>query len=225
MNTEAGASIAAIVIGASAGGIEVLMKILPALPRHAKVPVFITLHVSAGHNGLLAKIFQSKCALPVFEAEDKQAVEPGTIYFAPPDYHLLVDEGAVAGESPHLSLSIDGPVNYSRPSIDVLFESAADVYGAQLLGVLLSGGNDDGVAGLQRIQKLGGVTMVQNPSDAMAPFMPAAALARLPIDYTLTRQQIASEFAAIGNTQRLSHRPASPSPLTGSPSPSTGKQP
>jgi two-component system chemotaxis response regulator CheB len=203
MNTATGPAIAAIVIGASAGGIEVLMEILPALPRNTQTAVFITLHVSAGHNGLLAKIFQAKCQLPVFEAEDKQPVEPGTIYFAPPDYHLLIDEG------PQLSLSIDGPVNFSRPSIDVLFESAADVYGPRLLGVLLSGGNDDGVSGLQYIQKLDGVTMVQNPADAMAPAMPTAALQRLRPDYIFARGDIAREFAAIGSHGRLSLPPQS----------------
>ena len=101
-----------------------------------------------------------KCALPVCEAADKEPVRPGTVYFAPPDYHLLIDAG------PSLALSADELVNYSRPSIDVLFESAADVYGARLLGIILTGANEDGAAGLAAVHAAGGITIVQEPDSA-----------------------------------------------------------
>jgi len=128
----------AIVVGGSAGAVEALAILLPALPRHLQAAVFIVLHLPREHPSLLVEIFRSKCSLPVKEAEDKEPVQAGTVYFAPPDYHLLLDRG------PQLSLSVDEPVHFSRPSVDVLFESAADLYGARLMGIILSGANADG---------------------------------------------------------------------------------
>jgi two-component system chemotaxis response regulator CheB len=127
----------AIVIGASAGGVEVLSVLLPALPATLRAPVFVVLHQPPDRRSVLTEIFRRKCALPVHEAEDKEPVEPGTVYFAPPNYHLLIERG------PSLALSIDGLVQFSRPSIDVLFQSAAEVYGRGLLGVVLTGWNED----------------------------------------------------------------------------------
>src|SRR5215510_9745965 len=112
--------------------------VLPALPACLVAPVFVVLHIPREKPSLLVDIFTPKCELPVREAEDKQPIEPGTVYFAPPDYHLLIDEG------PALALSSDEAVHFSRPSIDVLFESAADVYGARLLGIILTGASEDG---------------------------------------------------------------------------------
>ena len=160
-------------VGASAGGVEALFAILPALPAGLRGAVFVVLHLPRDGQSLLAEIFGPKCALPVREAEDKEPVEPGTIYFAPPDYHLLVDAG------PRLSLSADEPVHYSRPSIDVLFESAADAYGERLLGILLTGANHDGAAGCG-----GGAARRRHHARAAAdsaqsPLMPQAALERL----------------------------------------------
>jgi two-component system chemotaxis response regulator CheB len=128
----------AIVIGASAGGVDALSVLLPALPGDLRAPVFIVVHLPRERPSLLAQIFAPKCALQVREAEDKMRVEPGTVYFAPPDYHLLVDKG------PQLALSIDELVHYSRPSIDVLFESAVDLYAKRLMGIILTGANQDG---------------------------------------------------------------------------------
>jgi two-component system, chemotaxis family, protein-glutamate methylesterase/glutaminase len=160
----------AIVIGASAGGIDALSILFPALPAGLAAPVFVVLHLPRERPSLLVEIFQPKCALPMHEAEDKEPVEAGTVYFAPPDYHLLVDDG------PQISLSADEPVHYSRPSIDVLFESAADCYGDRLLAVVLTGANEDGAAGVAAVQRAGGITLVQCPDSAQSPLMPEAAL-------------------------------------------------
>src|SRR5262249_12340639 len=134
---------------------------------------------------LLVEIFAPKCALPVREAEDKEPVRAGTVYFAPPDYHLLVETG------PHLALSADEPVHYSRPSIDVLFESAADVFGERLLGIILTGASDDGAAGLEAVHRAGGLTVVQEPHSAYASLMTESALKRGPVDFVLSLEQIA----------------------------------
>ena len=139
--------IEAIAVGTSAGGVEALSILLPALPSNLAAAVFIVVHLPRERPSLLVEIFQPRCGLPVREAEDKGIVEPGTIYFAPPDYHLLIDKG------PQLALSADEPVHYCRPSVDVLFESAADVYGERLLGIILTGANEDGASGLAAIRR------------------------------------------------------------------------
>ena len=181
--------IGAIVIGASAGGVDALSQLLPALRRQASVPVFVVLHLPRDQPSLLADIFAGKCALPVREAQDKEPVSAGAIYFAPPDYHLLLDQGR--GARPHLALSRDGLVNFSRPAIDVLFESAADIYGECLLGIVLTGGNHDGAAGLQAVQQAQGQTIVQAPAEAQLSFMPEAALALITPSAVMTLAQIA----------------------------------
>ena len=175
----------ALVIGASAGGVEALALLLPALPATLLLPVFIVLHLPRDRPSLLAPLFGPRCAVPIREAEDKEPVVPGTVYFAPPDYHLLLDAGPV------LALSIDEPVNYSRPSIDVLFESAADLFGTRLAGMILTGANDDGAAGLAAVRRAGGVAIVQDPDTAFAAAMPAAALQRGAVDFVLPLAGIA----------------------------------
>lgn len=191
----AGRAIDAVVIGASAGGVEALSEILPALQAGAPVATMVVLHIPRERPSLLQQIFAAKCAQPVREAQDKEPAQAGAIYFAPPDYHLLVDGTA---QEPTLAMSNDEPVNFSRPAIDVLFESAADIYGARLLGVLLTGGNQDGAAGLQAIRGAGGVTVVQDPQQAQAPYMPEQALALGDIDYVLTLAQIADLLRSLG---------------------------
>ncbi|WP_050478307.1 chemotaxis protein CheB [Herbaspirillum rhizosphaerae] len=183
--------IAAIVIGASAGGVEALSTLLPALPRGAAAATFVVLHLPRERPSLLVDIFTPKCVQPVREAQDKEPVEAGTIYFAPPDYHLLIDQG------PQLALSGDEPVNFSRPAIDVLFESAADQYGEGLLGIILTGANHDGAAGLQAVRRAGGMTIVQQPEDAQAPYMPELALQQGAVDAIMTLQQIAALLATL----------------------------
>lgn len=160
----------AIVIGGSAGALEVLMGLLPILPAGLRACVLIVLHVPRNKPSLLVDLFAPRCALPVSEACDGAPLAPGTVVVAPPDYHVLVDTG------PRISLSIDAPVHYSRPSIDVLFESAADTFGPHLVGMLLSGANADGARGMAAIERCGGMTMVQAPHSALVPVMPLAAL-------------------------------------------------
>lgn len=181
----------AIVIGASAGGVEALSILLPALPADLRVSLFIVIHLPRERPSLLAEIFTRKCAVKVREAEDKMRVEPGTVYFAPPDYHLLLDEG------PQLALSIDELVHFSRPSIDVLFESAADIYAERLMGIILTGANDDGTAGLAAIHRAGGVTIVQEPESAQVPVMALSALKRTPADFVLPLAEIAALLQAL----------------------------
>lgn len=161
----------AVAIGASAGAVQALLTILPTLPANYPLPVFIAVHVPPDRGNGLVPLLQASCALEVVEAEDKETVRPGTVYFAPPDYHLLIERDG------GLALSWDEPVNYSRPSIDVLFESAADAYGAGLIGVVLTGANNDGAAGLRAIMQMGGEAFVERPSEAYASAMPEAALA------------------------------------------------
>jgi two-component system chemotaxis response regulator CheB len=177
--------VGAIVIGASAGGVEALSVLLPALPARLRAPVFVVLHLPRERPSLLPEIFASKCALQVKEAEDKMRVAPGTVYFAPPDYHLLLDAG------PSLALSVDELVHYSRPSIDVLFESAADIYAERRMGIILSGANVDGAAGLAAIHRAGGVTIVQEPESAQVPLMALSALKITPADFVLPLEEIA----------------------------------
>jgi two-component system, chemotaxis family, protein-glutamate methylesterase/glutaminase len=187
--------IEAIVIGASAGAVEALSVLLPALPATLKAAVFIVVHLPRDRPSLLAEIFKPKCALPVREAEDKEPVEAGTVYFAPPDYHLLIEQGRC------LALSADEVVHFSRPAIDVLFESAADVYGENLLGIILSGSNEDGGAGLAAVQRQGGVTVVQEPQSALAPAMVLSALRHCDVDFILPLEQIAALLNKLGSVE------------------------
>jgi two-component system chemotaxis response regulator CheB len=181
----------AVVIGASAGGIEALSVLLPAVRSGIRAAILIVVHLPRERESLLAKIFATRCPLPVKEAEDKEPIVPGTVYFAPPDYHLQVDVG------PCVSLSYDEPVNWSRPSIDVLFASAADVFGDRLMGVLLTGGNQDGAAGLVAVRQAGGVTVVEDPSTASCPTMPSEALRLGAPDRILNLDALTSLMQAI----------------------------
>lgn len=183
--------IEAVVIGTSAGGVQALLDILPQLPADFPVPVMAVVHIPADRNNILAPLFASKCALQVKEAEDKEKAAPGVVYFAPSDYHLLVEANG------DLALSSDEPVNFSRPSIDILFESAADTYGKHLLAVLMTGANDDGARGLQAIFKAGGRTFVQDPSTAYARAMPEAGLNFCPNAQVESLQGIVEQLRAI----------------------------
>jgi two-component system chemotaxis response regulator CheB len=179
------ADILAVAIGASAGGVQALCELLPALSPESRVAVFVVLHLPRDRPSLLVDVFSHKCELPVREAEDKEPVTPGTVYFAPPNYHLLVDAG------PQLALSADDPVNHSRPSIDVLFDSAAQVYREHLLGIILSGANEDGAEGLAAVHEAGGLTAVQEPQTAQSSAMIRSALERRPADLVLDLAGIA----------------------------------
>lgn len=183
--------IEAIVVGASAGGVEALLKVFGQLRKGFGVPILVVLHLPDERNSQLAHVFGHRLAVPVEEAQDKQDVVPGTLYVATPGYHLSVE----ADRS--LSLSLEEPVHHSRPSIDVLFESAADVYGPNLLAVVLTGANQDGARGLARVRELGGVTVVQDPDEAQVSIMPQAALALHEPDHILTLQDIGQLLAGL----------------------------
>jgi two-component system chemotaxis response regulator CheB len=178
--------IEAIVIGASAGGIDALLALLPGLPPDYRLPIIVLLHLPEDHHSQLAEIFGLRLALPTCEASDKQAIQPGMVYFAPPSYHLSVEYDR------SFSLSCEPPVHFSRPSIDILMESAADAYGDALAGILLTGANEDGAAGLCKIQACGGMTIVQDPAQAQISVMPAAALALFAPDHVLKLNDIHS---------------------------------
>jgi len=166
--------IQAVVIGASAGAVQALLQIFPALPAPYPVPILVIVHIPPGKDNALVPLFASKTPLTVKEAEDKEPPRAGIIYFAPSDYHLLVEDTET------LALSGDEPANHSRPSIDVLFESAADIYGPSLVGIILTGANSDGAAGLKAIANAGGHAIIEDPTSASAATMPAAALAACP---------------------------------------------
>lgn len=183
--------IEAIVVGASAGGVEALLKVFGQLRKGFRVPVLVVLHLPDERDSLLAHVFGHRLAIPVVEARDKQDIVPGTLYVATPGYHLSVE----ADRS--LSLSLEDPVHHSRPSIDVLFESAADAFGPNLLAVVLTGANNDGARGLARVKKLGGITVVQDPDEAQVSIMPEAALASHEPDHILTLQDIGQLLAGL----------------------------
>jgi two-component system, chemotaxis family, protein-glutamate methylesterase/glutaminase len=179
-----GRRVEAVMLGASAGGIEALLALLHELPSPWSLPVVIVLHLPEGHESHLAEIFAERLLLPVHEAADKMPIAPGHVYFAPPGYHLSVERDR------RFSLSCEPPVHFSRPSIDVLMASAADAYGAALAGVLLTGANDDGAEGLRRIHLAGGITAVQDPDEARIPAMPQAALALHSPDHVLPLRKL-----------------------------------
>ena len=173
-----------VVIGTSLGGLHAVETLLGGLPGDFPQPVAIVQHRETGSDDRLSELLQRYTALPVGEAEDKQAIAPGRVYLAPADYHLLVEDR-------HFALSTEPPVWHARPAIDVLFESAADVYAAQVIGVILSGANEDGARGLAAIKKRGGITVVQDPATAESSAMPNAAIAAAEPDEILPLEEIA----------------------------------
>ncbi|SAK59748.1 chemotaxis-specific methylesterase [Caballeronia pedi] len=185
--------IGAIVIGASAGGVEALNQLLPALPKTFAPPVLVVVHVRQGQPSLLPGLFAARCELVIEEPFDKDEIAPGTVYFAPPGYHMLVE--SEDGAAPAIALSVDPPVRFSRPSVDVLFESAAHAYGARLLGIVLSGANDDGARGARAIRDAGGACWAQDPATAPAPAMPLAAIAQGAVNEVLTLDDMAMRLS------------------------------
>jgi two-component system chemotaxis response regulator CheB len=174
-----------VVIGCSLGGMNALETILGNLPRNFPVPIAVVQHRHRGSNETLPNYFRKHSRLPVVDVEDKQWIRPGTVYLAPANYHLLVERG-------EFSLSVDERVRWSRPSVDVLFQSAADAYGPAVIAIVLTGANDDGARGVQRVKARGGLVVVQNPETAEAPDMPRAAIAATAVDHILRLDEIAS---------------------------------
>ena len=185
----------AVVIGGSAGGLDALSILLAYLPESYPCPVITVQHIHREQGGGLVEYFGRKCALSLHEAGDKDPVRPGCIYFAPPNYHLLIESDRT------FSLSVDEKVHYSRPSIDVLFESAAHVWGRDLAGIVLTGTNADGAYGLHVINEYGGLTIVQDPATAEQPSMPQAALDAGEVDHVLSLEQIGELLAGKGTNE------------------------
>lgn len=181
-----------IAIGASAGGVEALGIVLRALPARCRAAVVVVLHLAPGRSSQLPQLYAQRCQLPLREAQDKEPLQAGVVYFAPPDYHLQIEpEGC-------FSLSQEEPVNFSRPSIDVLLETAAYAYRRAMLAIILTGASADGAAGLARVRQLGGGAWVQDPARASCAVMPAAALKRAGADRVLDLPQMAASLALLG---------------------------
>jgi two-component system chemotaxis response regulator CheB len=177
-----------IAIGCSLGGMNALQVILSNLTEHFCIPIVVAQHRHKKSNEGLPAYFRRQTDLKVVDAEDKQWIEPGHVYLAPADYHLLIERNGSRGE---LSLSTEDAVRHSRPSIDVLFESAADAYTDRLIGIVLTGANEDGARGAARIKARGGIVIVQDPATAEAPAMPRGAIEAAQVDRILPLEQIA----------------------------------
>ena len=175
----------AIVIGTSAGGLYALKAILEKLPADFPLPVITVQHRAKNERDLLEEILQNSCYLRIKQADEKERIEPGTVYFAPADYHLLIEKDRT------FSLSVEEHNNYSRPSIDILFETAAEAYREKLIGIILTGANHDGANGIKKISEYEGLTIAQNPATAQYPVMPQAAVNTKKIKYILELDTIA----------------------------------
>ncbi|MBP1995645.1 chemotaxis protein CheB [Paenibacillus eucommiae] len=182
----------AVVIGVSAGGLKALSDVLSYLPRDYLLPVLIVQHLLDGSDNFLAEYLNEQTAVHVKEADEKELIRPGYVYLAPAGYHLLIEEDRT------ISLSVDPRVNYSRPSIDVLFESAAYVFEERCVGVILTGANSDGSVGLSAIHKKGGLTVVQDPKTAEYNMMPDAAIQATKVDHILSLAEIGKLLSGLG---------------------------
>ena len=180
-----------VVVGASAGGVSALQALLSSLPSALALPVLVVLHLPRDRPSRIADLLDAGCPLPVREAEDKQPLQPGTVTFAPPDYHLLVEDRAT------LALSVDPPVLFSRPAIDPLFESAADVFGDGVLAILLTGASADGSDGVAAVRQAGGDAWIQCPEEAYSSMMPASALAHAGADAVLPLTSICTRMKGL----------------------------
>ena len=181
----------AIVMGVSAGGLKALTQILSRLNPNYPLPILIVQHMSPSSDGFLAEHLNSLCPLVVKEAQDSEPILPGTVYLAPPNYHLLVEPDRT------IALSTEGRINYSRPSIDPLFMSAAEAYMYHLIGVILTGANFDGTQGLIKIKQLGGLAVVQDPVSADAQAMPTSAIKHVAVDHVVPLNQMAECLNAL----------------------------
>ena len=188
-----------VVIGASWGGLQALSTLLEGLPPGYDLPTVIVQHRGKDAESLLAVLLQDHTKLHVVEVDDKQPIERGSVYIAPPDYHLLVEGG-------HFSLTTDAPVRFSRPSIDVTLVSAADACGALAIGVVLTGANEDGANGLRRIVDMGGKALVQDPATAEVRTMPQAALRAVPEAEVLSVSRISQRLGEFAAQRAEAHR-------------------
>lgn len=181
----------AVVMGCSAGGMKALKEILLALPSHFPIPILVVQHLPKGSNAYMVDSFHRSSNLIVKEADDKEKPSQGVIYIAPPDYHLLLERSGL------MVLSVDPPVKFSRPAIDELFISAAECYRGNLIGVILTGANDDGAIGLKKVKDFGGVTIVQDPETAESAMMPQAAMNMVDVHHILTLNEISEQLVEL----------------------------
>jgi len=183
----------ALVIGGSAGSLDVLLEIFPKLRSELDFPIILVTHRKSGNDSLLSDLLQGRTGLKVREAEEKQPILKGNVYITPADYHLLIEDNKT------ISLDYSEKVNYSRPSIDVTFQSAAEVFKQELVCILLSGSNADGVEGLKCVNKLGGLVVVQNPETAIMPYMPQQAMSNAKPNVVLNSFEMADFINKLNN--------------------------
>jgi two-component system chemotaxis response regulator CheB len=176
----------AVAIGVSAGGVKALEILVGLLKKGCKLAFIIVQHLSSESDDFLVRYLNEKSELIVKQADEKEIIQKGVVYIAPPDYHLLIEEDKT------FSLTVDEKINYSRPSIDMMFETAAFAYGSSLIGIVLTGANRDGSQGLQRIKEAGGLTIVQEPKTAEVAMMPSSAIAAVSVDHILPLEEMAS---------------------------------
>lgn len=174
----------AVVIGASAGGMKAFQILLKSLPKDFSLPIMVVQHMHPESDEYMINILNQECDLTIKQADEKEPIKPGIVYFAPPNYHLLVETDKT------LSLTVNERVCYARPSIDVLFETAAEAYADTLIGIILTGGNYDGSRGLKRIKETGGLTIVQDPETAEAASMPLEAIGSTSVDHIMPLVEI-----------------------------------
>lgn len=185
-------------IGLSSGGMDAMKKLFPLFPENFGIPVIVVQHLSPLSDGQWIPILNRNCNLLIKEADEKEKIKPGTVYIAPPNYHLLVEEDR------SFTLTIEERVSYARPSIDVLFETAAYVYGEKLIGVVLTGSNHDGTAGLKHIKNRGGLCIVQDPGDAYSSYMPATAIREITPQHILNLDEISQLLITLDKQNKLS---------------------
>ncbi|MGE0567231.1 MAG: chemotaxis protein CheB [Bacteroidia bacterium] len=173
-----------IIIGGSAGSVGVLMKILPKIPESYPIPIVVVVHRMAQEDNLLESLLKSKCSINIIEAEDKMHLAPSAVYMAPPDFHLLFEKDRT------IALDYSEKVNYTRPSIDITMQSASDVYGNKVTGILLTGSNQDGAIGMKKIAENGGSTIIQSPESSEIKTMPESAEKLSKIDHVLNPDEI-----------------------------------
>jgi len=190
----------AIVIGVSSGGMNALKYLFSTLPADYRIPIIIVQHVSARSDNDWIKLLNAKSNLSIKEADEKEKIETGNVYIAPSNYHLMIEKDKT------FSLTIDEYVNFARPSIDVLFESAAEAYKKKLIGIVLTGSNNDGTKGIKRIKECGGLAIIQDPKTAESPNMPASAIAAVQPDYILSLEKIVQLLLKITNPNPDSYR-------------------
>jgi len=174
----------AIVIGVSSGGLNAMKILFSLLPADFSMPIIVVQHVGARSENVWIQLLNNHCKVEIKEADEKEKIEKGKIYVAPPNYHLLIEKNKT------FSLTVDERVNYARPSIDVLFETASEAYQTHLIGVVLTGANNDGSNGIKCIKERGGLTIVQQPDTAESSYMPASAIATSKPDYILPLEEI-----------------------------------